>query len=376
MHPNSIVGTLDASSSAEPGNRDGGRDPLASWDLDSLLALVDQPIIIEGKKSNVKINDVTAIERATRDNLTFCRDSGQKGVATVSGSNAGVILCKSDLRGLVHPKDERQLLIFTENPRLAFIRIFDKMLSSGIREQIQAEHPKVQSRKSTEQAGSTVISPTAVISKNSKLGQNCVVGEYVVIGENCVIGDGTTIYDRVSLARNCIIGKNCVIQSGVSMGSDGFAFERTKEKKLVKFPHKGFVRIGDNVEICVNCSIARGSLSDTIIGDGTKLDALVHVAHNVVIGKNCALTAGTIIGGSASLGDNCWTGLNSTLKHKIKLGNNVIVGSGASVIRDVPDGDIVAGVPARSIKDKIHISAEELYMMAGIEGPPKNKKLL
>ena len=366
MHPHSIIHTLEASPA-----ENGDRALSARWDLDSLLSLIDPPIHVEGKVSSVQIKDVTAIDRATRDHITFCRDSGQKGAAAVSGSNAGVIICKSDLQGLVHPKDERQLLVFTENPRLAFIRIFDKILSSATEEKIQ-EHPGDERGRSVEQTGST-ISPTAMISKNSKIGQNCVIGDYVVIGENCVIGDGTIIYDRVSLAQNCIIGKNCVIQSGVSMGSDGFAFERNKEKKLVKFPHKGFVRIGDNVEICVNCSIARGSLSDTIIGDGTKLDALVHIAHNVVIGKNCALTAGTIIGGSASLGDSCWTGLNSTLKHKIKLGNNVIVGSGASVIKNVPDGDIVAGVPARSIKDKIHVSADELFMMAGIEGLPKKK---
>lgn len=347
---------------------------LESWDLDSLFALIDPPIHVEGNKSNVKIKDATAIDRATRDHLTFCRDSGQKGVDAVSKSNAGVIICKSDLQGLVHPKDDGQLLIFTSNPRLAFISIFDKILSLATQERIREERPEGGKTRTITDQGKSTISPTAVISKNSKIGQNCVIGDYVVIGDNCVIGDGTIIYDRVSLARNCIIGKNCVIQSGVSMGSDGFAFERNKEKKLVKFPHKGFVRIGDNVEICVNCSIARGSLSDTIIGDGTKLDSLVHIAHNVVIGKNCALTAGTTIGGSASLGDNCWTGLNSTLKHKIKLGNNVIVGSGASVIKNVPDGDVVAGVPARSIKGKIHISADELYMMAGIDEIPQQKK--
>jgi UDP-3-O-[3-hydroxymyristoyl] glucosamine N-acyltransferase len=286
----------------------------------------------------------------------------------ITESNAGVIICKSDLRGLVRPKDG-QVLIFVENPRLAFIRIFGKMLTMATQQKIQAERHDLESGTNAIDATRSRISSKSVISKSAKIGQNCVIGDFVVVGDNCVIGDGTVIYDRVSLVQNCIVGKNCVIQSGVSMGSDGFAFERNKEMKLEKFPHKGYLIIGDNVEICVNCSIARGSLSDTKIGDGTKLDALVHIAHNVVIGKNCALTAGTVIGGSTVLGDNCWTGLNSTLKHKIRLGNNVIVGSGASVIHDVPDADIVAGVPAKSIKDKIHISAEELFMMAGIERP-------
>jgi UDP-3-O-[3-hydroxymyristoyl] glucosamine N-acyltransferase len=209
------------------------------------------------------------------------------------------------------------------------------------------------------------ISQRAVVSEKAKVGANCYIGDYVVIGDNCVIGDNTVIYDRVSLVQNCVIGSNCLIQSGVSMGSDGFAFERHNNGKLEKFPHRGYVRLGDNVEIYANCSIARGSLSDTIIGDGTKLDALVHIAHNVKVGKNCELTAGTIIGGSTTIGDTCWTGLNSTLKNKINVGNNVIVASGASVIHDVPDGDIVAGVPAKSIKNKV--KTDELFLMAGQE---------
>ena len=132
---------------------------------------------------------------------------------------------------------------------------------------------------------------------------------------------------------------------------------------MQRFPHIGGVIIGDNVEICSNCSIARGSLSNTIIGEGTKLDALVHIAHNVEIGRHCALTAGTIIGGSTRIGDMCWTGLNSTIKHKVKIGNKVIIGSGASVINNIDDEDIVAGVPAKSIRHKVR--SNQLFLMAG-----------
>jgi UDP-3-O-[3-hydroxymyristoyl] glucosamine N-acyltransferase len=123
------------------------------------------------------------------------------------------------------------------------------------------------------------------------------------------------------------------------------------------------VKIGDNVEVLANSSIARGSLSDTVIGEGTKVDAQVHIAHNVIIGKNCQLTAGTIIGGSTIIGNTCWTGLNSTLKDNIAIGNNVIVAAGATVVNDIRDGDIVAGVPAKSIKHKVH--SDQLFLMAG-----------
>jgi len=312
---------------------------VAEWDIRSALGKLGVSFQTEG--SGGKIQGASPIGEATERELAFCWYSGEKGASYVGKSKAGVILCKSEMQGRVHPKD-RQLLVFTENPRLTFVRVVNEMQG---RKRLQG------------------ISPRAVISDSSKVGQGCYIGDYVVIGDGCSVGDNSIIYDRVSLVQNCITGRDCLIQSGASLGSDGFAFERYETGQLEKFPHKGYVKLGNGVEIYANCSVARGSLSDTVIGDGTKLDALVHIAHNVVVGKNCELTAGTVIGGSTTVGDTTWTGLNSTLKNGIKVGRNVIVASGASVIHDVPDGDIVAGVPARSIKHKV--STDEVFLMAG-----------
>ena len=179
------------------------------------------------------------------------------------------------------------------------------------------------------------------------------------------IGNNTIIESKANL-QNCKVGDNCSIQPNTTIGSDGFAFERADDTlDLEKFPHYGKVVIENDVEIFANCSIARGSLSDTIIGQGTKIDALCHIAHNVNIGKNTELTAGTIVGGSTTIGNNCWLGLNSTIKNKIKIGDQVIVGSGSSVIYDIVDEDIVAGVPAKSIKKKVTANKEKLFLMAG-----------
>jgi UDP-3-O-[3-hydroxymyristoyl] glucosamine N-acyltransferase len=281
----------------------------------------------------------------------------------ISKSDAGVILCKKSVQDFISnygynpykphknkakANHEKQQLILVDNPRLAFIRIVNRL----------------KNKNEEEKKMFIGISPTAVISENAKIGTNCHIGNFVVIGDNCSIGDNTVIADRVSLVQNCDISRDCVIQSGATIGSDGFAFERDHDSlELEGFPHLSGVRIGNNVEICANTSIARGSLSDTVIGDGTKLDALVHVAHNVVIGRNCELTAGTIIGGSTTIGDTSWMGLNCTLKNKINVGSKVIVGCGAAVIKDVADEDIVAGVPAKSIKNKV--SSDQLFLMAG-----------
>jgi UDP-3-O-[3-hydroxymyristoyl] glucosamine N-acyltransferase len=309
------------------------------WDIRSLLSKLGIDFQAEGGSG--KVQDAAPMGEAAESDLAFCWYGGEKGAAYIAKSKAGAILCKSEMQGRVHPRGH-QLLIFTDNPRLAFVRAVNEM----------------QGRKRL--AG---VSPRAVISENARIGSGCYIGDYAVVGDNCTVGDNTMIYDRVSLVQNCVVGRNCLIQSGAAIGSDGFAFERHETGELEKFPHKGFVKIGDNVEIYANCSVARGSLSDTVIGDGTKLDALVHIAHNVVVGRNCELTAGTIIGGSTTVGDTTWTGLNSTLKNGIRVGRNVIVASGASVIHDVPDGDIVAGVPARSIRHKVN--TDEVFLMAG-----------
>jgi UDP-3-O-[3-hydroxymyristoyl] glucosamine N-acyltransferase len=310
---------------------------------------------------------VATIQQGKEGDLCYCSFDGEEAVSIISESNAGIVLCKNSLKEFL---DEyyrlqkknyarlRHQIILVDNPRAAFIKIINKVYYNKDKDSIVVDGI----------VGSGSISPTAIISESATIGSNCYIGNYAVVGKNCEIGNNTVIYDRAVIIQKCKIGNNCIIEPGVTIGADGFAYERDPETlELERFPHIGGVAIGSNVEICANSSIARGTLSDTVIGDGTKLDALVHVAHNVVIGRNCELTAGTIIGGSTTIGDTCWTGLNSTLKNKIKIGNKVIVGAGALVIHDVPDEDIVAGVPAKSIKHKV--SSNKLFLMAGQQTP-------
>ena len=312
------------------------------FNIKSLLSSMNFHYEIDGDIEK-RIKNISSITNATPDDLSFCYYDGHKAIDLISKSKAGVILCKKNLRGLVRPRQGTQL-VFLDNPRYVFVILANKIF--------------------VKQKRMTGIAPSAKISKTARIGDRCYVGEYTVIGDNCKIGNDTIIYDKVSLVKDCIIGDRCIIQSGVTLGDDGFAFERD-EKNLHRFPHFGLVLIGDDVEICANSHIAKGSLSDTVIGNGTKIDSLVHISHNVHVGKNCEITAGSVIGGSAEVGDSTWIGLNATLKDQIKVGNNVIVASGASVIHDVPSHDIVAGVPARSIKNKVNEISDKLFLMAG-----------
>jgi UDP-3-O-[3-hydroxymyristoyl] glucosamine N-acyltransferase LpxD len=310
--------------------------------IESLLCNMGINYRLEGPERK-KIKGVSSIKEALEDELSFCYYEGEKGVSFISKSNAGVIFCKKSMEGLVHPKSGKQAFFFLDNPRLVFVQITNKIYNK---------------RKMV-----VGISSHAVISKTAKIGSDCYIGDYAVVGDNCKIGNNTIIYDRVSLVQNCYIGNNCIVQPGVTMGADGFAFERHPAGELERFPHFRGVNIGNNVEICANTNIARGSLSDTIIGDGTKIDAMVQISHNVSIGTNSEVTSGTIIGGSTSIGNMCWTGLNSTLKDNIKIGNNALIAAGSVVIQDVQDEDIVAGVPAKSIKEKV--SSDLLFLMSG-----------
>jgi len=317
------------------------------WAVESVLQhITDSDYTIQGQKSNSKsIRSVSSLHTGTGDDISFCSSEEYRGMLSILQSNAGVILCKKSMEGLVYPNHkEGQLFIFVDNPRLEFTRL---------------------AKRITHDLSKVGISESSVIADSAKIGRDCYIGEYVAIGDNCTIGNNTIIESKANL-QNCKVGDNCSIQPNTTIGSDGFAFERADDTlDLEKFPHYGKVVIENDVEIFANCSIARGSLSDTIIGQGTKIDALCHIAHNVNIGKNTELTAGTIVGGSTTIGNNCWLGLNSTIKNKIKIGDQVIVGSGSSVIYDIVDEDIVAGVPAKSIKKKVTANKEKLFLMAG-----------
>ena len=155
-------------------------------------------------------------------------------------------------------------------------------------------------------------------------------------------------------------GENINIHKGVFFSSSGFGYEKINNK-WVHIPHSGKVIISDNVDIFSGTNIVRATADDgiTFIGKGTKIDYNCHIAHNVKIGKNCLVVAGTILCGSVEIGDNCYLGIGCMIKNKVKIGNNVTVGMGAVVLKDVPDGQTVIGNPAKIFLKKTNIIYKE-----------------
>jgi acetyltransferase-like isoleucine patch superfamily enzyme len=141
------------------------------------------------------------------------------------------------------------------------------------------------------------------------------------------------------------IGKGCMI------GGIGFGYEYDEDGRLIRMPHHGIVRICSDVTIHNNVNIDRAVLGETVIGQGTKIDSLVHIAHGVKIGRYCLIVSGAVFGGSSVVGNRTFIGMNVSIKQKVKIGSNCVIGAGAVVTKDVPDGQVWVGNPARYLKD-------------------------
>jgi len=211
-------------------------------------------------------------------------------------------------------------ILFTENPRHLFYQIHNYLLN----------HTNFYGAKQKN-----------LISKSSKIHKSCWIGaNNVSIGKNVVIGPNVCIFE------NTIIDDDVVIKPNTVIGNNGFQSYRFKEK-IISIPHGGGVHINKEVEIGSNSCIDKGLFKEkTIIGLNTKIDNLVHIAHNVKIGKNCIIVAHSLLGGSSILDDNVYIAMSATIRDSIKIGRNAIVGMGAVVTNNVADEETVIGVPA------------------------------
>lgn len=211
------------------------------------------------------------------------------------------------------------------------------------------------------------ISSHAAVAESATLGENVAIGAFVVVGERAVIGDGavifqgvsieagvqigaaTVIYPNVTVYNGSVIGARCVIHANTVIGSDGYGFA-THRGKHHKIPQVGIVRIEDDVEIGAGTTIDRAAFGETVIGEGTKIDNLVQIGHNVKIGKHCLIVSQVGIAGSTELGDYVAVGGQSGLSGHLKIGNRVQIGGGTAVVEDTPDGSKVMGYPAVPFK--------------------------
>ena len=187
------------------------------------------------------------------------------------------------------------------------------------------------------------IDPSARIGRNVSIGPGAYVATEVVIGDDCVIGPNAVLLEGTRLGESSVVGPSSTI------GYVGFGYAREDDGQPLLVPHTGGVEIGSFVEIGANTCIDRGTIEDTVLEDYVKVDNLVHIAHNCHVGEGAFVIATSILCGGVQIGPRAWIAPNSSLKEHVSVGADAVVGLAAVVLRDVPDGAVVFGNPAREV---------------------------
>jgi UDP-3-O-[3-hydroxymyristoyl] glucosamine N-acyltransferase len=295
---------------------------------------------------------VSSIEAATPATLVFATDAAT--LAAALNSPAGAILTRAALleagasgtSPAYDPTDPRLLMV--PDPRYAFALAarFLRSQELGARERGESVS---QSRSSAPR-----IHPTAVLGKGVQLGRGTSVGPYAVLGDGVVLGDDCEILAHVTIYAGTAIGDRVLVQAGAVLGATGFGYARNAATgEYLAFPQQGSLAIEDDVEIGANTTIDRGALGETRIGAGTKIDNLVHIAHNCVVGRNVIIAAQTGISGSSVIEDGATLGGQVGLGEHAHVGPGVILGGGAGVLSHKKvrgPGEVFWGRPARPLK--------------------------
>ncbi|HUP02026.1 MAG TPA: UDP-3-O-(3-hydroxymyristoyl)glucosamine N-acyltransferase [Gemmatimonadota bacterium] len=291
----------------------------------------------------LEIRGVSTLEGAGPTDLSFLANARYEEAARLT--NAGAIVVGSDYRA------NGQNVLRSDNPYLAFAQAIALLWPPPPVEPGVAPTAVVDA--TTRVPGDASIGHHAVIGANVDLGRGVVVGAGTVIEESIVIGEGSRLFPRVTLLHGTRLGKRCVVQSGSVLGADGFGYATDGAGRHHKVPQRGGLVLGDDVEIGAGVTIDRGSMEDTTIGDGAKIDNLVHIGHNVKIGKNAIIVAQVGVAGSTKVGDFVVVGGQAGIVGHVSIGDRARIGGQAGVIGDVPAGAEYSGYPARSHREQM-----------------------
>lgn len=314
--------------------------------VEEIAALVEGEVV--GNKNKV-IKNVAKIEEAGDDDLTFLYQ--EKYEKFLSPASSFAILVKKDF----NKNFPALTLIKVVDPYLSFIRVIEKYFLPEV------ELPPLFNKKPDE--------------VNFSFGKNFRCGENVSIGKNCKIGDNVTIYSNVSILNDveigndtliypnvtiregCKIGNRNIIHAGAVIGSDGFGYYKKPDRSYKKIPQIGIVVLEDDVEIGANTCIDRATIGETRIKKGTKIDNLVQIAHNVVIGENCAISGQTGFAGSTKVGNNVIIAGQVGFADHIEVEDDVVVMAQSGVSHSLKRGKVYFGYPAMEVREAFKLNA-------------------
>lgn len=293
--------------------------------------------LIGGEKETQRtIQSVQSIAAATAADVTFITDA--KYTAALTDSAAGAVIVGEPIDGLPMP----QLVVPDVNA--AVIEVLTDF-APKLRPAPEGVDPSAKLGDNVRLAAGVSVGPNAVVADDVEIGPNTIIGPGCTIGEGTKIGADTRMDGHVVVYHLCEIGNHVVIQSGSIIGAVGFGYAQVDGAHKL-FPHNGRTVIEDFVEIGANTCVDRGKFGNTIVGAGTKIDNLVQIGHNVVIGRMCLIASQVGIAGSCRLGDGVVLAGQVGLKDNIEIGAGVMVGAQAGVMGDVAPGEVLAWSPA------------------------------
>ena len=307
--------------------------------VQDLAALVGGQFVSGG---DARITGAAAIADAGAGDVTFFGNA--KYVAALKNCRATAVLVPPDFAESISP-----IAIRVPNPSLAFAKLLERLAPPPI---IFAPgvHPTAVVAESVELGEGVSVQPNAVIESGAKIGANTVIGAGSYVGHDARIGADCQIAARVTVGARSLIGNRVILHSGVVLGSDGFGFAFAGGHH-VKIPQTGIVQIDDDVEIGANSTIDRARFGRTWIGEGTKIDNLVQIAHNVTVGKHCILCAQVGIAGSTRLGNYVVLGGQVGVVGHIEIGDGVEVGAQSGLSKSVAPKAVLFGSPAQPMRE-------------------------
>ena len=314
---------------------------IQSKTLKELAGLVDGEVSGDG---NIVITGVAGIDNAKDGEITFIANT--KYAAGISNTKASAIIISPDVKvqgGLSAAAQAGKNFLYVKNPYLVFAKVLTifnppAVPPAGI-------HPESYVHQTASIGSSVSIYPHVYIAEDAVIGDKVVLYPGVFIGKGVSIGDETIVYSNVSVREGCSIGKRVMIHCNAVVGSDGFGFAKDGAR-YHKIPQCGIVRIEDDVEIGACVTIDRATLGETIIKRGTKIDNLVHIAHNVSIGEDSVVLAHVGIAGSTKVGNRVTLAGQVGVKDHIEIGDDAIIGSQSGAAQDIPAKGVFTGTPA------------------------------
>jgi UDP-3-O-[3-hydroxymyristoyl] glucosamine N-acyltransferase len=290
--------------------------------------------------TNNAISSPQQLELAGSDQISFIGNKKYEKLWAESKASAAIV--NEDIE--IEPGDNR-VFIKVKNAELAMAQLLD--LFAPVPPQFdEAIHP------------TAVVHHLAIIGEGTRIGAGCYIGPHVTIAENVIIYPNVTVLDHCTIGKNtilwsgavirerCHIGAYCIIHPNATIGADGFGFTPCAQRGLVKIPQIGNVVIGNGVEIGANSCVDRGKFSSTILGDGCKIDNLVQIGHNSVLGKFCIMAGNSGLAGSVTLGNGVIIGGSASIKDHTTIGDGATIGAGSGVAGNVAAGKTMLGYPA------------------------------